>query len=118
MSSDERPILFLLPPSFLDPDEGEGPFVCPNCMVVEGILGAYPQIRRELDVRYVPFKRPRTAIIDLVGVEYQACPMLAMPCDRAPQTAFALTVGEWTLFVGDRAIAEAFAAAYGSGRLH
>lgn len=111
MSPDNRPILFLLPPDFLDPEEGEGPFVCPHCMAVEGLLSVYPQLRRELDIRYVPFKRPRTAIIEVIGEEHQSVPVLVMP--KGWKSA-----DERQFFVGEHAIADTLAEAFGIGRMH
>lgn len=111
MTPDNRPILFLLPSDFLDPAEGEGPYVCPHCMAVEGLLCVYPRLRRELDIRYVPFKRPRTAIIEVIGEEHQSCPVLVMPQGWQSAT-------ERVFFVGEHAIADALAEAYGTGRMH
>lgn len=111
MTPDNRPILFLLPPDFPDPEEGEGPYVCPHCMAVEGLLSVYPRLRRELDIRYVPFKRPRTAIIEVIGEEHQSCPVLVMPQGWK-------SAGERQFFVGEHAIADVLAEAFGTGRMH
>lgn len=111
MTPDNRPILFLLPPDFLDPEEGEGPYVCPHCMAIEGLLSVYPPLRRELDIRYVPFKRPRTAIIEVIGEEHQSCPVLVMPQGWE-------STQERVFFVGEHAIADALAEAFGTGRMH
>ncbi len=118
MSSSERPILFLLPPDFLDPEEGEGPFVCPHCMAVEGLLSVYPILRRSLDIRYVPFKRPRTAIIELIGEAHQSCPVLVFPMGAVSPVAAQESVAGRLIFKGEHAIAEALAEAYGTGRMH
>jgi len=118
MSSPDRPILFLLPPDFLDPEEGEGTYVCPHCMAVEGLLSVYPVLRRNLDIRYVPFKRPRTAIIDLIGEEHQPCPVLVLPIGQTSSLASQRTAAGRLFFVGEHAIAEAFAEMFGTGRMH
>lgn len=113
-----RPILFLLPPDFLDPEEGEGPFVCPHCMAVEGLLSVYPRLRGELDIRYVPFKRPRTAIIEVIGEEHQSCPVLVLPLGQASDVGSQQATRGRLFFVGEHAIAAALAEAFGTGRMH
>lgn len=118
MSSVKRPILFLLPPDFLDPEEGEGPYVCPHCMAVEGLLSVYPVLRRSLDVRYVPFIRPRTEIIELLGEAHQSCPVLVLPVGAVSSVAAQESVAGRLVFKGEHAIAEALAEAYGTGRMH
>jgi len=115
---DERPILFLLPPDFLDPEEGEGPYVCPHCMAVEGLLSVYPRLRRELDIRYVPFKRPRTAIIDVIGEEHQSCPVLVLPIGWESSVEAQQSSRSRLFFVGEHAIAAALAEVFGTGRMH
>lgn len=117
MSSAERPILFLLP-EFVDPEEGVGPYVCPHCMAVEGLLSVYPRLRRELDIRYVPFIRPRTAIIDVIGEEHQSCPVLVMPKGWDSRVEAQQSSRDRLFFVGEHAIAAALAEAFGIGRMH
>jgi len=68
-----RPLLFLLEPSFPDPGVGSGLFFCPHCATVEGILAYYPAVRERLDVRHVAFQRPRAAVIEVLGPEHRAC---------------------------------------------
>lgn len=117
MAPAERPILFLLP-EFVDPEEGEGPYVCPHCMAVEGLLSVYPRLRRALDIRYVPFKRPRTAIIDMIGEEHQSCPVLVMPEGWGSKVEAQQSSRGRLFFVGEHAIAAALAEAFASGRMH
>ena len=118
MAISERPILLLLPPDFLDPEEGEGSFVCPDCTAVEGLLSIYPLLRRELDIGYVPFRRPRIAIIELIGEEHQSCPVLVLPQGASSQAPSQQTNGEKVFFVGQLAIAEALAEVHGIGKFH
>lgn len=118
MASDPRPILFLLPPDFLDPEEGKGAFVCPHCMAVEGLLSVYPRLRRELDVRYTTFLRPRTALLDLIGHEHQACPVLILPPGERSTLPSSQMSHDRTFFHGEHAIAEALAERFGTGRMH
>ena len=118
MAPDLRPVLYLLPPGFLDPEEGEGPYVCPHCMAVEGLLGAYPHLRQVLDVRYTTFIRPRTGVIELIGAEHQICPVLILPPGESSDLPVAQTAGGRTFFVNEHAIAQALAERYGTGRMH
>lgn len=74
----ERDVLFLLRPDFRDAAQGEQPFFCPDSALVEGLLSFYPQLRQQLDVRYVDFPRPRPAIVALLGEQHQNCPVLVV----------------------------------------
>lgn len=73
-----RDHLFLLSPLFSDPAAGPGPFHCPSCAQIEGLLGFFPFLRSRLEVTYVDFARPRPAIIALLGAENQSCPVLVL----------------------------------------
>lgn len=68
--------LFLLRPSFADPKTGNALYHCPHSARIEGLLSFFPFLRTELDVSYVPFARPRTEIVNLLGVEHQSSPVL------------------------------------------
>lgn len=68
--------LFLLKPGFMD--EGKGPYFCPGCVVVEGMLSFYPFLRDEIEVNYIDFQRPRVSLISLIGEEFQTCPKLIL----------------------------------------
>lgn len=71
-----KPVLFLLKPGFFD-DKG-GPFFCPDCAVVEGFLTYAPEVVDRLDIRRIDSPRPRKAIVDLIGVANQGCPVLVL----------------------------------------
>lgn len=98
------PILFLLPPGFEDPAYGEGQFFCPDCLMMEGWLAVNPEAAAQLDVRRVEFPRPRTAIIELIGEERQACPVLIISPEE--------------VYVGADRIVGALAEILGTPRLH
>ncbi|RKD85976.1 DUF3088 domain-containing protein [Mangrovibacterium diazotrophicum] len=72
--------LFLIKADFTDPNaDTEGKrYFCPSCATVKGALSYYPELEEKLDVEYVDFKRPRPAIIDLIGEENQSCPVLIL----------------------------------------
>ncbi len=73
MSKDK---LFVLKPGFRDNDDG--PFYCPGCAAVEGVLSYYPQLREELEINYVDFPRPRPTIVELIGEANQGAPVLIL----------------------------------------
>lgn len=73
-----RDILFLLPPRFADPAHGDATFHCPACVHVEGLLACFPELREQLDIRYVDYPRPRDPVVDLLGTEHQGCPVLVI----------------------------------------
>jgi hypothetical protein len=71
--------LFLLKADFKDLNRGpELKFFCADCALIEGLLSYYPHLRKELEVTYVDFQRPRPAIVDLIGEENQSCPVLIL----------------------------------------
>lgn len=70
--------LFLLDRSFPDAKAGEGQYFCPDCIGVEGLLTAFPQLRSLMKVEHVPFPRPRPAVIARLGEAHQGCPVLVV----------------------------------------
>ena len=71
-----RDILFLLKEKF---EDGAGPpYFCPHCAEISGVLGYFPTLRHDLDIRYVDFARPRTEIVQLLGEGQQNCPVLIL----------------------------------------
>jgi DUF3088 family protein len=71
-----RDKLFLLKPDFQD--GGDQRYYCPHCAQLEGVLSFYPRLRKEIDVEYVDFARPRSAIVELLGEENQDTPVLVV----------------------------------------
>jgi hypothetical protein len=105
----ERPVLFLLEPDFPDPAIGEGPWYCPHCAQVEGLLAMYPQLRARLDIRRVDFAKPRSAIVEFLGPEVQSCPMLVLPLGTPTPPVEHRVVRDRTILVGGTAIGGYFA---------
>lgn len=68
--------LFLLRPGFLD--QGQGPYFCPGCAHVEGMLSYHPELRDKVEIIYLDFPRPRPALIELIGEANQGCPKLVL----------------------------------------
>lgn len=67
--------LFLLRPGF--EDQGRHWF-CPFCAHVIGFLAYYPEVRTTLEVVELDFAKPRQPLVDLLGDEHQAPPMLIL----------------------------------------
>ncbi len=71
--------LFLLKPDFQDANyDVDEKFYCPDCVMIEGLLSYYPKLRKELEVNYLDFERPRQVLVDLLGEANQGCPVLVL----------------------------------------
>jgi hypothetical protein len=80
--------LFLLKPGFTDTKaDNEGKlYYCPHCALIEGVVRYYPQLEELIEIQHVDFKRPRPAIIELIGEENQSCPVLIIDNKEADDT--------------------------------
>jgi hypothetical protein len=85
--------LLLLKPGFMD--QALGPYYCPACATIEGLLGFYPQLRDVLDVRYLDFPRPRAEVIAEIGTENQGLPALVLYAPVPADALRDLDVREW-----------------------
>ena len=112
------PKLFLLKPSFADPKVGDGEYFCPHSATVEGLLAYYPHLRERIDIRYVDFQRPRHAVIDEIGEEHQACPVLVLPDGWPPSGTDARHSNGRAFHVGASEIATFLASWAGTGMPH
>ncbi len=113
-----RDVLFLLKENF---EDGPGTaYFCPDCAYINGLLSYFPRIRHNLDVRYVDFPRPRTEIIDLIGPEFQGCPMLVLGADPGVDSAeFGIGQSNGRFFIsGAKKIAQYWSQVYGISRPH
>jgi hypothetical protein len=66
---------FCLNPTFRTADTATTARTVPS---FEGVLSFYPQLRKEIDVEYIDFARPRSAIVELLGEENQDTPVLVV----------------------------------------
>lgn len=64
---------------FEDPALPGRRFHCSHCLLVDGLLAAFPHLRESLNVHRVAFPRPRPAVIALVGEASQGLPVLVLP---------------------------------------
>ena len=69
--------LFLLQHDFADPELSGRVFYCKDCITVEGLLAAFPDLAAKLEVIHVPHPRPRAEVIAALGEENQNLPALA-----------------------------------------
>ncbi|MDB5614413.1 MAG: hypothetical protein JWQ22_2066 [Devosia sp.] len=89
--------LYLIKPGFTDSNRDDGPFVCPFCNQIEGLLASYPDLAANLEVERVEFPRPRAAVIAAVGEANQGLPLLVFgdaPPDDAARHGEVLYVQE------------------------
>lgn len=117
-----KPILFLLKANFLDAAVGveSQTYHCPDCARMEGLLSYFPRLRDELEVHYVDFSKPRTAITAYLGEQFQSCPVLVATEEVAvhfPWCAFQQHGSYYFLNTSD-AITEFLASAFGISRAH
>jgi hypothetical protein len=73
--------LYLLRPGFMN--ASLGPLYCSDSAPVEGVLSFFPQLRTLIDVHYLDFPRPRSALVDALGEEHQSVPVLVLAPGRA-----------------------------------
>lgn len=109
--------LYLLKPGFMD--QGEGPYFCPGCALVTGMLTFYPFLRDKVEVHHIDFPRPRQEIIALLGAENQGMPKLIVAEGGAvPEGVKAETANGRTFIAGDMEICRYLAKKYGAGMPH
>jgi len=76
--------LYLITPGFARPNHAaDARFACPDCNVLEGLLASDPLHAARLEVRRVPFERPRAEVVALLGEANQELPALIFG-DDAP----------------------------------
>ncbi len=73
-----RDKLFLLRPGFEDPAYPGQIFYCWYCALMEGVFASFPDLAARIDVERIAWPRPRRAVIDIVGEEYQSLPLLVL----------------------------------------
>lgn len=67
--------LFVLRPGF--EDKG-GTYFCPFSAQVIGFLTYYPQVKDTLEIVELEFPKPRHPLVDVLGGDHQAAPMLVL----------------------------------------
>ena len=74
-----RDKLYLMKPGFMN--AGLGPFYCGDSVAVEGLLGFFPELREKIDLTYIAFPRPRTALVEVIGDNHQSVPVFILASD-------------------------------------
>lgn len=73
--------LFVFRPGFTDQDTT---YFCPFSAQIIGFLTYYPQVRDSLEIVELDFPKPRKALVDLVGEDHQAAPLLVLGGEPVP----------------------------------
>ena len=81
--------LFVFRPGFSD--QGTRYF-CPYSAQVVGFLDYYPAVRATLDVIELEFAKPRHPLVDVLGDQHQAAPMLVLATEP-PAPPPGVTIG-------------------------
>lgn len=114
MTTTTKDQLFLLPASFEDPAHLGVVFHCVDCAQMEGVLSYFPQLRERIDVHYIPFPKPRTALVELLGEAHQNCPTLVAAASTAHALLLQTSASTGRAFCTDpKDITQYLMAAYG-----
>lgn len=107
--------LYLIRPGFFH--EERGPFYCPGCAEVLGLLEHYPFLKERVSLHYVDFARPRSELATLLGEENQSCPVLIVSkiSDVLPLPSVLRRAKGLAFVEGAREIGAYFALVHGSG---
>lgn len=76
-----RDTLFVLRPGFTD--KGKTWF-CPYSAQVVGFLDYYPEIKETLEIVELDFAKPRQPIVEMIGEDHQAAPVLVLHEESNP----------------------------------
>jgi hypothetical protein len=107
-----RDKLFLLKVDFEDPAIPGCRFYCWHCVLMEGLLAAFPTMAARIDVERIPWPRPRLAVVNVIGTENQSLPVLVL-ADDAPNGLESGRFGERRFVEGKDAILHALSLRYG-----
>ncbi|HYD72362.1 MAG TPA: DUF3088 family protein [Candidatus Binatia bacterium] len=78
-----RDTLFIIKAPFEDA-QLNGTWFCTSCATMEGALLANPHWATHIDVKRMPFPRPRREMIALIGEENQSMPVLVLADASTP----------------------------------
>ena len=83
----QRDKLIVIKPDFADPSYPGARFYCWHCALMEGVLASFPELAARIDVLRIDWPRPRREVIDLIGPDHQALPVLILADDADEQLA-------------------------------
>ncbi|MEM5452799.1 MULTISPECIES: DUF3088 domain-containing protein [Paraburkholderia] len=78
-----RDLLLLLQPGFTDPAHPGERFICPHGAPIEGLLASDPERVARIDVKRLPFARPRAVVIEVLDEAHQGLPVLVLGDEHA-----------------------------------
>ncbi|SAL40561.1 hypothetical protein AWB64_04320 [Caballeronia sordidicola] len=110
-------LLLLLEPGFTDPKYPGERFVCPDSAPVEGLLSSDPAKAAGLEIRRLPFARPREAAIAALDADHQSLPVLVLG-DEHPIPPDARTLGNKRFVTDTRRILDLLAERHGFPKIH
>ena len=113
----QRDLLILLEPGFTDPKRPGEVCICPDGAPIEGLLASDPARNARLDIRRVPFERPRKAAVEALSEAHQSLPVLVLG-DAYPAPSDAQTVGEKRFVTDTRRILALLAERHGFPKVH
>jgi hypothetical protein len=113
----QRDLLILLEPGFKDPKRPGEVFVCPDGAPIEGLLASDPARNVRLDIRRVPFERPRRAVVEALSEDHQSLPVLILG-NEYPAPADAKSYGEKRFVTDTRRILALLAQRHGFPKIH
>lgn len=111
-----RDTLFIIGAPFEDPAL-DGAWFCRDCATMEGALLANPHWAPRIDVRRLPYPRPRAEIIALLGDGHQSMPVLVLANGAAIEEEAQSAQGHRFL-TDPKAICRYLAAAHGGAGPH
>ncbi|RQS72648.1 DUF3088 domain-containing protein [Burkholderia sp. Bp8963] len=112
-----RDLLLLLEPGFTDPAHPGERFVCPHGIPIEGLLAADPLRAERLDVKRVPFARPRPDVIAALDDAHQGLPVLVLG-DEHPVPDDAQALGDKHFVTDTKRILALLAERHGYPKVH
>ncbi len=80
----DRDKLIILQTDFEDPAYPGQYFYCWHCVLMEGVLTAFPNLKQVIDVERIPWPKPRAAVVRLLGSENQSLPVLILASSAPP----------------------------------
>ena len=111
-----RDTLFIIKAPFEDAAL-DGTWFCASCATMEGALLANPHWATHIDVKRMPFPRPRHDMIVLIGEENQSMPALVLADASTPPEGAKAFEGRYFLDE-PKPIARYLAATYGGAGPH
>jgi hypothetical protein len=112
-----RDLLLLLEPGFTDPAHPGDRFVCPHGVAIEGLLASEFERVVRLDVKRVPFLRPRRDVIAALDEAHQRLPVLVLG-DEHPIPDDAQRLGDKHFVTDTKRILSLLAARHGFPKVH